>query len=89
MLYPPIEPFASGMLALDGLHTMYWEQCGQPQGYPLLYLHGGPGDGCVPACRQLFDPPSTARSCSTSAAAATPRRAASCATTAPPIWWRT
>ncbi|WP_374422489.1 prolyl aminopeptidase [Chromobacterium sp.] len=56
MLYPPIEPFASGMLALDGLHTMYWEQCGQPQGYPLLYLHGGPGDGCVPACRQLFDP---------------------------------
>ena len=36
MLYPPIEPFASGMLALDGLHTMYWEQCGQPQGYPTL-----------------------------------------------------
>lgn len=56
MLYPPIAPFASGMLPLDGLHAMYWEQCGLPQGYPALYLHGGPGDGCVPACRQLFDP---------------------------------
>jgi len=56
MLYPPIEPFSQGMLPLDGLHQMYWEQCGVPDGQPVLYLHGGPGDGCAPASRQLFDP---------------------------------
>ena len=56
MLYPPIEPFSQGMLPLDGLHQMYWEQCGAPDGQPVLYLHGGPGDGCAPASRQLFDP---------------------------------
>ena len=56
MLYPPLMPFASGMLPLDGLHQMYWEQCGLPEGQPVLYLHGGPGDGCAPARRQLFDP---------------------------------
>jgi proline iminopeptidase len=56
MLYPPIEPFSQGMLPLDGLHQMYWEQCGAPDGQPVLYLHGGPGDGCAPLSRQLFDP---------------------------------
>jgi proline iminopeptidase len=56
MLYPALFPFASGMLPLDGLHQMYWEQCGRPDGFPVLYLHGGPGDGCAPLCRQLFDP---------------------------------
>jgi proline iminopeptidase len=56
MLYPALEPYASGMLALGGVHQMYWEQCGCPEGFPVLYLHGGPGDGCAPLCRQLFDP---------------------------------
>lgn len=56
MLYPPITPYASGMLPLDGLHQMYWEQCGRQDGQPVLYLHGGPGDGCAPMSRQLFDP---------------------------------
>lgn len=56
MLFPPLEPYACGMLPLDDLHLMYWEQCGRPDGVPVLYLHGGPGDGCSPACRQLFDP---------------------------------
>ncbi|BEV72854.1 MULTISPECIES: prolyl aminopeptidase [unclassified Paludibacterium] len=56
MLYPAIAPYESGMLRLDELHQMYWEQCGRPDGFPVLYLHGGPGDGCAPMCRQLFDP---------------------------------
>jgi proline iminopeptidase len=56
MLYPPIVPYASGMLSLDGSARMYWEQCGAPDGVAILYLHGGPGDGCLPVCRQLFDP---------------------------------
>jgi proline iminopeptidase len=56
MLYPALAPFASGMLPLDEVHQMYWEQCGSPNGFPVLYLHGGPGDGCSPLCRQLFDP---------------------------------
>ncbi|WP_028535802.1 prolyl aminopeptidase [Paludibacterium yongneupense] len=56
MLFPAIAPYACGMLALDERCQMYWEQCGNPQGCAVLYLHGGPGDGCLPACRQLFDP---------------------------------
>lgn len=55
-LYPEIEPYASGMLALDGLHQMYWEQCGNPRGESVLFLHGGPGAGAAPAHRRLFDP---------------------------------
>ena len=55
-LYPPIEPYAAGRLALDDLHTMYWEQCGAPEGAPLLFLHGGPGAGITPTHRRFFDP---------------------------------
>src|ERR1700761_284066 len=55
-LYPPIEPHAKGMLKLDGLHTMYWEECGNPQGMPILFLHGGPGTGSTPTHRRFFDP---------------------------------
>ena len=54
--YPPIEPLRSGMLALDELHTMYWEESGNPQGVPALFLHGGPGSGTAPRHRQFFDP---------------------------------
>lgn len=55
-LYPPIEPRTSGMLALDDLHTMYWEESGSPNGTPVLFLHGGPGGGASPRARQFFDP---------------------------------
>jgi proline iminopeptidase len=55
-LYPPIEPFASGMLALDGPHRMYHEQSGNPRGVPVVFLHGGPGAGASAVHRQFFDP---------------------------------
>jgi proline iminopeptidase len=55
-LYPDIEPYSAGMLALDPLHRMYWEQCGNPRGVPILFLHGGPGAGAAPGHRRFFDP---------------------------------
>jgi proline iminopeptidase len=55
-LYPPIEPYRSGRLAVDELHTLYWEECGNPKGVPVLLLHGGPGAGCSPEHRRFFDP---------------------------------
>jgi len=55
-LYPEIEPFDSGMLPVSSLHTMYYEQCGNPRGKPVVFLHGGPGAGCNPKCRRFFDP---------------------------------
>lgn len=55
-LYPPLEPHDSGMLALDDVHTMFWETCGNPHGIPVLFLHGGPGGGCSPEHRRFFDP---------------------------------
>jgi len=55
-LYPPIEPYTTGMLPLDGRHTMYWEQSGNPHGVPIVFLHGGPGAGATPTHRRFFDP---------------------------------
>jgi len=55
-LHPPIEPFDSGMLPLDDVHTMYWEVSGNPDGVPVLFLHGGPGGGSSPEHRRFFDP---------------------------------
>ena len=55
-LYPDVEPFDSGMLPLDAIHTMYWEQSGNPAGVPVVFLHGGPGAGSSPAHRRFFDP---------------------------------
>ena len=55
-LYPEIEPYSTGALRLDGVHTMYWEQSGNPDGAPVLFLHGGPGAGASPAHRRFFDP---------------------------------
>ena len=55
-LFPEVAPFASGMLPLDGRHTMYWEECGRPDGQPILFLHGGPGAGATPTHRRFFDP---------------------------------
>src|SRR5262245_37510509 len=56
LLYPQIEPYESGMLSLDALHTMYWEVSGNPQGIPVVFLHGGPGAGSSPKHRRFFDP---------------------------------
>ena len=55
-LYPEIEPYASGRLPLDALHTMHWEACGNATGMPLVFLHGGPGGGCLPHHRRYYDP---------------------------------
>ena len=55
-LFPPIEPFEHGMLDLDGRHQMYWEQSGNPDGVPVVFLHGGPGAGAGPVHRRFFDP---------------------------------
>jgi proline iminopeptidase len=55
-LFPPIEPYATGMLRLDRLHVMYWEQSGNPRGLPIVFLHGGPGAGATPTHRRFFDP---------------------------------
>jgi proline iminopeptidase len=55
-LYPPIEPFASGMLDVGDGHTLYWERCGTPGGKPAVFLHGGPGSGCSDGQRRQFDP---------------------------------
>jgi proline iminopeptidase len=55
-LYPDIEPYATHRLAVDPLHALYVEECGNPQGSPALFLHGGPGGGCEPFHRRFFDP---------------------------------
>jgi len=54
--YPPIEPTEHGMLDTGDGHQIYWELCGNPKGKPVVFLHGGPGAGCAPAHRRLFDP---------------------------------
>lgn len=55
-LYPPLEPFMTGMLAVDGTHQLYWEASGNKDGVPVVFLHGGPGGGCSPGDRRWFDP---------------------------------
>ena len=55
-LYPPIEPFRQQMFDMPGGHRVYVEQCGRPDGAPVLVLHGGPGGGCSPGMRRFFDP---------------------------------
>ena len=55
-LFPPIDPYESGRLSLDGGHVMYWEQSGNPDGIPVVFLHGGPGAGATPVHRRFFDP---------------------------------
>jgi len=55
-LYPELEPFDSGMLQVSPLHTLYYEQSGNPHGKPVVFLHGGPGAGCNSKCRRFFDP---------------------------------
>lgn len=55
-LYPPIEPYASGMLDVGDGHTIYWERCGTPGAKPAVMLHGGPGGGCSADHRRQWDP---------------------------------
>ena len=54
--YPPIDPYDSGMLDVGDGHQIYYERCGTPGAKPVVFLHGGPGGGCSPQHRQLFDP---------------------------------
>jgi proline iminopeptidase len=55
-LYPPIEPYDTGMLEVSPVHTLYYEQSGNPEGTPVVFLHGGPGGGTRESYRQYFDP---------------------------------
>ncbi|MEM6758841.1 MAG: prolyl aminopeptidase [Pseudomonadota bacterium] len=55
-LYPPIDPFDQQMMDVGDGHKVYVEQCGNPDGLPVIVLHGGPGGGCSPAMRRYFDP---------------------------------
>jgi proline iminopeptidase len=55
-LYPPIEPYRTGRLDVGDGHELYWEQCGNPDGKSVVFLHGGPGAGCSPDHRRQFDP---------------------------------
>jgi len=55
-LYPAIEPYDTGTLRVDDRHVLYYEQCGNPQGKPVVLLHGGPGGGCSPKMRCFHDP---------------------------------
>ncbi len=55
-LYPPIRPYATGGLVLDDVHTMHWDCAGNPDGIPVVVVHGGPGAGSQPVHRRFFDP---------------------------------
>ena len=55
-LYDEIEPFDRGRLRVSAVHELYYEQCGNPKGKPVVFLHGGPGAGLVPDYRRFFDP---------------------------------
>lgn len=55
-LFPPTTPYSNGYLAVDETHNLYWEQSGNPEGVPILLLHGGPGAGASPIHRRFFDP---------------------------------
>jgi proline iminopeptidase len=55
-LHPPIEPFDTGRLQVSPVHNIYYEQCGNPQGQPVVFLHGGPGGGITPDYRRYHDP---------------------------------
>lgn len=55
-LFPATTPYSSGFLSVDKTHNIYWEQSGNPQGVPVVLLHGGPGAGATPTHRRFFDP---------------------------------
>jgi proline iminopeptidase len=55
-LYPSVEPYEEGMLSVSEIHTIHYEQVGNPNGKPVVFLHGGPGGGIIPDYRRYFDP---------------------------------
>jgi proline iminopeptidase len=55
-MYPPINANRTGMLPVSALHTIYWEESGNPHGIPVCFVHGGPGGGTEPTHRRFFDP---------------------------------
>jgi proline iminopeptidase len=55
-LYPAIEPYNHGMLRVSAEHELYFEECGNPKGKPVVFVHGGPGAGCDNRARRFFDP---------------------------------
>ncbi|MEO7330454.1 MAG: alpha/beta fold hydrolase, partial [Minicystis sp.] len=54
--YPEIEPYRTGRLRVSPLHDLYFEESGNPQGKPVVFVHGGPGGGTEPKQRRFFDP---------------------------------
>lgn len=56
ILYPAIEPYRTGTLRVSDVHTLYYEECGNPAGKPVVLVHGGPGAGCSAAMRRYHDP---------------------------------
>lgn len=73
-MYPEIEPYETGHLDVGDGQSIYWETSGNPDGKPVVFLHGGPGGATNPNQRRVFNPRSIASCCSTSAAAARARR---------------
>lgn len=55
-LYPELKTYREDYLILDNSHEIYYEECGNSHGIPVIFLHGGPGSGCNPAQRRFFDP---------------------------------
>jgi len=55
-LYPEIEPYRTGTLKVSDIHEIYFEESGNPNGKPVVFLHGGPGGGTEPKQRRYFDP---------------------------------
>ena len=55
-LFPEISPYRAETLSVSATHQIYFEECGNPKGYPVVFLHGGPGSGCNPSQRRFFDP---------------------------------
>ncbi len=55
-LYPEIEPYSIGFLKVSDIHTLYFEEAGNPKGKPVVFLHGGPGGGMIPNYRRYFNP---------------------------------
>src|SRR4051794_17219 len=55
-LYPPLEPYRQGRLSVSPVHELYFEESGNPEARPVVFLHGGPGAGTEPKQRRFFDP---------------------------------
>lgn len=56
LIFPAIEPYSTGWIAASPKHNFYYEECGNPDGAPIVVIHGGPGSGCSPGQRRFFDP---------------------------------